>query len=84
MNSNWFVIKSKFTDDFLSFYNCSHPHKKRFLKEMIQYNLKDDTQGNMTIDDEALCKLERQLIQLDGTLLCDLVCEFLRTYQIYE
>lgn len=81
MKLNWSEIKCSFNDDFLNFYNSSN--KKRFLIEMVKYNQLHDTQGDKPIDDEALNKLDRWLKELDGTLLGDLVADFLRKYQIF-
>lgn len=81
MKLNWSKVQLDFNDNFSNYYNRSN--YKRFLKDMIKYNLEHDIQGHKAIDDKAFDDLDRWLNELDGTLLGDLVADFLRTYQIF-
>ena len=76
------LIVGQFNEKFSDFYNAST--HKAYLINMIGYNLNYQSQGETELTDESLSNLNKKLIELDGTLLSDIVSNFLKEYKIYK
>ncbi len=77
-----YKLLKRFNRQFVEFYNNT-PYQTN-LMQIIKYNLENDIQGTKPLDADILNYIGKIIIEEDGTLMEDIISDFLRNYQIYN